>query len=260
MTSPQTRESSNPESVFLAALPAIDRAVRYLARRYALAEADAEDFGSWVRAKLIGDGYRVFREFQGRSSLQTYLATVVANLFRDYRNSRWGRWRPSAIARRLGPIAIRFEALVHRDGYGPREATEVLRSSGIPTADIKGLAEQIPLRTRVREVTLEVAVETAPAADRADAAVDAGERGANASEAENAVRAALAELSAEDQVIVRMRFWDDFSVAEIARTLQIDQKRLYRRLEAIQGSLAGRLVARGVTQQRVAELLMQEAR
>ena len=258
MTSPRTRESSNPESAFLASLPAIDRAVGYLARRYALAEPDAEEFGSWVRTKLIVDEYRVFREFRGRSSMQTYLAVVIANLFRDYRNSRWGRWRPSAVARRLGPVAMRFEALVHRDGYGAREAAEVLRSTGIAPQDLKVLAEQIPPRARMREVSLDVAVESAPGDDRADAAVDAGEQQVEATKAEETLRATVAGLPEEDQVIIRMRFWDDFSVGDIARALGLEQKRLYRRLEAIQATLGERLLARGVTRQRVAELLARE--
>ncbi|NOT06773.1 MAG: sigma-70 family RNA polymerase sigma factor [Gemmatimonadales bacterium] len=258
MTSTLSSESSNPESIFLASLPAIDRAVAFIAHRHALADSDAEEFSAWVRAKLIEDGYRVFREFRGQSSLSTYLASVVAFLFRDYRNSRWGRWRPSAIAKRLGPIGIRFETLVYRDGHSAREAAELLKIAGAAEPEIRLIAKRIPPRTITREVSFDAAAEGTPATGGADDGVTALEAGREAARAAELIRAALGELPPEDQVIVRMRFWDDFSVADIARALGLEQKRLYRRLEAIQASLGAALIARGVTQGRVAELLSRD--
>ena len=71
--------------------------------------------------KLIDDDYQILRGFRERSSLRTYLSTVVERLFLDYRIRQWGKWRPSAQARRAGALAVRLEALLHRDGV-PFEA------------------------------------------------------------------------------------------------------------------------------------------
>ena len=237
------------EATFLAALPAIDRIIGILGRRHGLADGDLEEFSSWAKARLIESDYAVFRKFGGRSSLETYLSVVLANLLKDFRNSRWGRWRPSAMARRLGAVAIRLETMLYRDGTSMREATLALAGNGIPEEEVRSLASRIPARVRAREVALDAAVESEPAVA---APSEEGE------ETERQIQAVLAELPAEDQVIVRMRYWDDFSIADIARTLGLEQKPLYRRLEAIQARLATALSARGIDRIRVAEILAAE--
>jgi RNA polymerase sigma factor for flagellar operon FliA len=45
------------------------------------------------------------------------------------------------------------------------------------------------------------------------------------------------------------------SVADIARTLRLDQKPLYRRLETIQATLRTALESRGVHRERASEIL-----
>lgn len=255
---PELIETSNPEATFVAALPAIDRIVSILGRRYGLADEDVEEFSSWVRARMVDGDYAVFRKFGGRSSLDTYLSVVLANLLKDYRNSRWGRWRPSAMARRLGAVAIRLETMLYRDGHSVREATEVLQGKGIAESEVRSLVSRIPARLKAREVAIDACTEVAPALGSADSNLGASESEADAHATDHLVHAAMAELPAEDQVMMRMRFWDDFSIADIARSLGMEQKPLYRRLEGIQARLAGLLSARGIDRARVAAMLARE--
>src|SRR5262245_15391764 len=117
------------KSLLLSAIPEIDRAVRVVARRYGLSAEDAEDLASDVRVRLIDDDYAALRRFDGRSSLRTYLVTIVHRLLLDDRRRRWGRWRPSAEALHGGPAAVRIEELLYRDGLGLEEAIETVRST-----------------------------------------------------------------------------------------------------------------------------------
>ena len=241
----------DPERTFLDNIAVIDRILGVIARRHALPQADAEEFASWARARMIDGNYAVIRKFGGRSSLSTYLSVVIGNLFLDYRNSIWGRWRPSAAAQRLGPIGIRIEELLYRDGYSLREAVGVLQSGGVALSDteIARLAAKIPQRERANEVGLEKADIALLAADPPTSGSD--ER----VQVVGAIRELITQLPDEEQVIVRMRFWDDISVADIARTLRIDQKPLYRRLESIQKQLRTALVSRGIDESLVADIL-----
>jgi DNA-directed RNA polymerase specialized sigma24 family protein len=63
----------------------------------------------------------------------------------------------------------------------------------------------------------------------------------------------IEELSSEDQSILRMRI--KMSVPEIARSLQMEQKPLYRRLEKIYRQLRQRLAEEGFGSEDVADLL-----
>ena len=245
---------ADPARDFLEHLPVIERVIAVIARRHALSSNDADEFGSWARARIIESDYAIFRKFGGRSSMATYLSAVFGHLFLDYRNSIWGRWRPCVAATRMGPVGVRLDELLNRDGHSLREAREVLRSAGVAESDVEigRMAAKLPPRQASSEVPLDSIEGTADEADHslADAAAD--------DDGFRALREAVDALPAEDQVIMRMRFWDDVSVADIARMLRIEQKPLYRRIESIETRLRELLATRGVDQARARELLTSE--
>src|SRR5262249_3140353 len=115
------------EALFLASLPVIDDITGQVCRRHRLNGAEADDFRSEVRLHFIERDYEVLRKFEGRSSLPTYVNVVIQRLLLDFRNRQWGKWRPSADAKRLGPNAILLERLVVRDGWTTAEALETMR-------------------------------------------------------------------------------------------------------------------------------------
>lgn len=219
-----------PGQQFLACLPVIDRLIGIIARRNALSASDADEFAAWARARLMDNDYAIFRKFGGRSSIATYLAVVLSNLFRDWRNSLWGRWRPSAMAVRLGPIAIRLEELLSRDGCSLREAIAILNSAGATEteADLARLAAKLPHRTNDHEVSIDAVVEGIPDPSTAEP-LSTDEKRRFLDKLSNA----LSKLDPEERLLVRMRFWDGMTVADIARALHVEQKPLYRKLESI---------------------------
>jgi RNA polymerase sigma factor (sigma-70 family) len=249
------RSNSSPERLFLDHLDVIERIVAIIARRHSMSAADAEEFGSWSRGRLMDSDYAILRKFGGRSSMATYLSVVLSNLYRDYRNSVWGRWRPSAAAVRFGPLAIRLEELVSRDGCSVREAVAILKSRGASATDaeLTRLAARLPFRSNDRTVSVE-AVEESLAAPQSSLRTLDDER----AQIEHALLASISELPDEDRVITRMRFWDGLSVADIAKALRVDQKPLYRRIETIQRRLRDTLARHGITQQRAQEVLAEE--
>jgi RNA polymerase sigma factor (sigma-70 family) len=251
---------TSPEDRFLSELERIDGIIGSICRRNGLLGDDAEEFASLVKLKLIEDEYAVFRKFEGRSSMATYLTIVIANLFRDYRIQRWGRWRPSAIARGLGATAVRLETLVYRDGNSLDEAIEVLRSAGVSesAADLARLGAQLQPRMNPRKSRPE-APETLEAPDRADRAVTEAEAAQLREDAWRTIEQALEALPPEDRVILRLRYWEGMSVADIARTLRLDQKPLYRRIEGDLARLRPLLEAGGVDRELAAELLAAES-
>lgn len=243
------------EALFLSQLGWIQRVVAVICRRHGLGREEAEDFASWATLRLIEDDYAVLRKFRGESALTTYLAVVIAMLFRDYRVQRWGRWRPSAAARRHGTLAVRLETLVYRDRLRLEQAGDVLRTAGdteLSDRELAALLKELPARRPMRpmQVGTEPLAEAA-AAERADDLVAAGD-----AEAERAViDGALARLPVEEQMMLRMRFWEGLSVAEIARGLGVPQKPLYRRIERALGNVRRLLEASGVSRGRARETL-----
>ena len=149
------RQPAQPSSSDLVLLGEVIRAV---VRRGRLLPPDAEDFSQSVQLRFLETGYDAFARFDGRSSLRTYLTTVVWRLLLDWRTAAYGKWRPSAAARRLGPQAVRLDRLLNRDGLTVDEAIQVaaLAPEALPDHVLRLMAERLPRRRRHIRVAVDV--------------------------------------------------------------------------------------------------------
>jgi len=245
------------EALFLANLPVIDAVIGHVCRRHHLTSVEADDFASEVRLHIIEKNYEPLRRFEGRSSLATYLTVVVQHLFLDYRNRLWGKWRPSAEARRQGPLAILVERLVTRDGCTFDQVEETLRTNHRVemneslNALLHKLTHRAPARQFVAEIEAEGVVSPAPPAD---ANVLRAEQDFLLKQVHTALDRVRQTLTADERLILKMRFEDSVAVADIARALHLDQKRLYRRLAQLLATLRRGLEAEGISRDEVAAL------
>lgn len=247
------------EDLFLAHLPHIDKVVTHFCRRHHFRAEECQDFRSHVHLKLIEDDYAVFRKFQGRSSLETYLTTVVSNLMKDYLNHLWGKWRPSTEAQRLGPTAILLELLLVREGLSFDEAVQVMQINHKVEKswqELADLAAQLPIRT-IRIVEGEDGLPDLPARERADGPIADEERQARMRKALEVLTEARQALPAEDRLILRMMLDDRLTVAQVARTLHLDpkqEKQLYRRIQKIYKELRETLERYGIKKEDIDDL------
>lgn len=220
--------------------------------------ADAGDeFMSWARLRLIEHDCAILRKFQGRSSIRTFLITVVKRLFLDWRISEWGKWRPTADARRGGPVAVELERLIIRDGFDFEQAAESLVTHGVAASRDQCAREWARLPQRPgRRVTDEGQLANVPAPPALSAdLVDAEEQRTRATLAGDALARALPQLPPGDQLIIRLRFHDGFTVARIAQLVGEEQRLLYRRIERMLRQLRAALEASGVSADDVLGLL-----
>lgn len=224
------------ENIFLSSLPDIERVTRFIARRHRLSQAESEDFSGEVNLAIIRGNYAVLAAFEGRSSLRTYLTTVIQRMFLDYRRRLWGKWRPSAEAKRRGPVALRLEMLLYREGLGFDEAVETLRTNlgfGESREALAELAHLIPKRTDRRAVAEGVEdIGTVPA-DPITGPEALFEGAHTSARAQSLISSVIEGLAPQDRIVLRLRFEDDVSVADIARRLNLDQKKLYRHIEEL---------------------------
>ena len=202
----------NPEMTYLQHLESIERIAAFVARRGHLNPDETGEFVQIVRVRLFEDDYGVIRKFEGRSSFSTYLTTVILRLFHQWRVEMWGKWRPSAEAKRLGDKAITLERLLTRDGFTFAEAVKVLTTrSGdeFTVPELEAIYVRLPLRTpRPMLVSDEVSAELAATDGDADDRVELRDRERAARCCAAALDAALARFDAEDRLILQLRFWD----------------------------------------------------
>jgi len=243
------------EQRFLEQLPVVNRVIAWVCARRCLRGADAEDFGSVVKSRLVENDYQVLAKFEGRSSLKTYLAAAVNRMYLDFQVQRFGKWRSSAEARRLGPSALRLECLLYRDNLTFDEACGVLETDprvGESRDALRALCQKIPSRSRRGPPT------EGPepvATDRPSADLERAERQALAERTFSVIRRSLARLPARNRLFLRLHLNEGLTVAEAARTLGLEQKPLYRRKEEILKGLRVDLEGEGIGPGEARELL-----
>ncbi|HVS13870.1 MAG TPA: sigma-70 family RNA polymerase sigma factor [Thermoanaerobaculia bacterium] len=245
----ETASSPSSDQTLLAqSLPHVARIVAFLRRRHRLSREEAEDFQSWVHERLLEDGCRRLRVFSGRSKLSTFLVTVVNRLFVDYRRQEWGqsRWTPSAIAVRLGPLAVRLEELWQRDGLSFHEAAAwLVEHAEADRAELEEIAGSLPARPRARLGSLEGSADPVDSAADPETAVLVAERAARFGKLSAALERRLGELPAEDGCILRMHFLEGMTIAVVAEALHLEQRPVYRRRDRLLAEVRAALTADG---------------
>jgi hypothetical protein len=220
------------------------RVVQDLARRHHLAPQEIEELRIVVDRALERNNYELLRAFDGRSTWETYLSTVVTRLFFEFQGDMWGPWRPTPRASRLGPAGILLEELVVRDGLAIPEAIHVMRTThrvDVPQARLEQMAAQLELH-----------------AEHARAANATRETSSQTVDVQSALRDAMALLLPDDRLILAMRFGDGQPLTRIAKVMKIDARPLQRRIDQAKEVIRTSLQMQGVAADDI-EVVLEQA-
>jgi RNA polymerase sigma factor (sigma-70 family) len=243
------------ERLFLDNLALIERIIASICRRNRLTKEESEDFASVVKLKLIADDYGVLRKFTGNcgASLRGYLIAVVQHAYQDHRNRQWGKWRPSAEARRLGRLAEKLDMLLYRDEMTLEEACALAAPQD--REEMRKLAAKLPPRTR-RHMKDDQELELVPSSERSpEARLIDREREAIAVDLERVLAEAVQGLIPEDQLLIQLRLERKLSLASVAKAYRCEPRQLYRRWELLIRQLRTRLESSGYGASQVAWVL-----
>lgn len=207
----------------------IEEAIRGVAAQQRLSTDESKELYSLVMLKIVQGEYAVLRDFKGNSRWKTYLEVVVRRVLLDERVKQWGRWRPSAAARRLGPVAMELDRRINRDGKEPPEAIrELLAGETTSLTELERLAARVPRRPRRRLVRGQIHLRTLVGHETADRRVVASESRRNATTLQIILSKALLALPHRDRVLLSMRFHRGWSVRRIATSQNVPERHLYR--------------------------------
>ena len=247
------------ESLFLDNLALIERIVASTCRRNRLTKEESEDFASVVKLKLIADDYGVLRKFTGTcgATLHGYLISVVQHAYQDHRNRLWGKWRPSAKARRLGRLAEKLDMLLYRDGMTLEEACALAAPND--REEMRRLAAKLPPRTKRHMEDAQQLEQLASREHSPEARLIDREREGLGEELERVLAEAVEGLIPEDQLLIQLRLERKLSLASVAKAYRCKPRQLYRRWELLIRQLRTRLESSGYGPSQVAWVLNAEA-
>jgi RNA polymerase sigma factor for flagellar operon FliA len=246
------------QAAFVESLPVIRDVVRAVCINHHVSPEEEQELAQSVHIKLMSNDYRVFRQFRGRGTLRTFLYSVISRHLIDRRNVEWGRFRPSKRARVLGSAAVCLEKLVYRDGAAVRDAmTQVANTPrwALTSGDVRKLYAQLPQRAPAyrRPEPIEAIVNQV-----ADDNMDAAQRDQHRSEAVRvrlALMRVLQALTREERRLLRLRFQEGLSIADIAAAAGEEPQALYRRFARLLKQLRTALEAQDLTEEAIQTLL-----
>ena len=250
---------SDGGQLFLSYSPIIDSVVANLCRHHHLRISEAEDFTSFVRLALLQRDSDVLRQHTGSGSAVAFLRVVIGRLLYDFRCEQWGRWRPSAAARRCGAVAVLLERLLIRDRLTLEEAVETVCANHGVREDREELwrlgVTLTPRQVRSRPVPEEAARDVASDDPTPDLALVRQERAVTRDRIVSALRRIRQSLAAEEQLILKMRIDDGLPVSRIAATLHLNQKKLYTTIDRLYTEIRKKLGREGISAENVDECL-----
>ncbi len=240
----------------------VQKRLAQLSQSSGLPEHEAEEFRSWALFKLVENDYRILGSWEGRSSFSTYLTVALVNLMRDYRIHVWGKWRPSAAARRQGREIVLLERLRFRDRLPLNEAVDRVRAepdSSLSREELERIADGLPQRSERRmigeEELLRVAVD-----GNVEERVEREEGARLAARCRKRLLSLLQALSAEDRLLLKLHFQEGFSIAAISTTLGIPQKQLYSQRDRCLKKLRRALLADDLGSEEVKRRVLHQSR
>jgi RNA polymerase sigma factor (sigma-70 family) len=233
--------------------------IMHVVRRHEVNEDRASECFIHVCGALSDDGFRRLRSFRpgGPARFRTWLMAVVSNLCVDWRRREQGRGRPPRSVSRLSELEQQVYRCIYVRGMSRTQCLGVLLPrypdlTEQQVADINGrlfalLTPSQRWQLSVRKPTLkpipwgDESAEDDPAWQLEEPGAGPGEL-AEVSQELRLLRDAMARLPPEQRLLLRLRYEQDLTLAEVARlTRQPDPFRANRQIHAALEAL-GRLM------------------
>jgi RNA polymerase sigma factor (sigma-70 family) len=238
-------------------LKTIEKLAKTLARRRGLLPEDVEDFAQDTLLKVMSNGHATLRKFRGDSSMTTFMASVVGFYFKDWTNSKWGKYRTPKPVARLGEPAITLHRLMVRDRLSFAEACEKLRTDHgvvLSEAELAAIAARLQLKFRPQLEPPDALI-TVPAPDTTDRNIVDQEKLELRQRIDEILKQWRARLTEQDALIVSYWIDDGLKFVDVAKLVGIPQKKVYERVDALRKQLRRLLEDAGIDGATIRDLL-----
>jgi len=225
-------------------------------RRFS-AENDQNECYVYVIDSLKADNFKRLRAFKGKSKLNTYLYSLINALVIDFRRKQFGRRRiPTGVAK-LGKWAETVYRFVCWQKFSFDDAYDFLRIDGLYSGSyIQFMKEIEPIKKApCRENPVFQSIDETPESTLNNINAE----GSNPLEfliqkldremrikAIKVIRETTVELSEDDQLLVRLVYGSDQSVAAAARVIGLPASTAGKHLKSLLAKYREKLLAVGI--------------
>jgi len=245
----------DPEKI-LSSIDVLAKIETVCIRRFS-AENDQNECYVYVIDSLKADNFKRLRAFKGKSKLNTYLYSLINSLVIDFRRKQYGRRRIPAGVAKLGKWAETVYRFVCWQKFSFDDAYDFLRIDGLYTGSYIQFIKEIELIKKVpcRENPAFQSLDET----RKSALKNINDQDSNPLEfliqkldrerrikALKVIRETTAELSENDQLLVRLVYGSDQSVPAAAKVIGLAASTAGKRLKSLLTKYREKLLAEGI--------------
>jgi RNA polymerase sigma factor (sigma-70 family) len=231
--------------------------IETVCKRCFSAENDQNECYVYVIDSLKADNFKRLRAFKGKSKLNTYLYSLINSLVIDFRRKQFGRRRIPAGVAKLGKWAETVYRFVCWQKFSFDDAYDFLRIDGLYSGSyIQFIKEIEPIKKapcrenpafqsidETREITLKnINAESSNPLEFLIQKLDREKR----IKAIKVIRETTVELSDNDQLLIRLVYGSDQSVAAAARVSGLAASTARKRLKSLLTKYREKLLAVGI--------------
>ena len=225
-------------------------------RRFS-AENDQNECYVYVIDSLKADNFKRLRAFKGKSKLNTYLYSLINALVIDFRRKQFGRRRIPAGVAKLGKWAETVYRFVCWQKFSFDDAYDFLRIDGLYSGSYMQFMKEIePIKKApCRENPVFQSIDETPESTLNNINAE----GSNPLEfliqkldremrikAIKVIRETTVELSEDDQLVIRLVYGSDQSVAAAARVIGLPASTAGKHLKSLLAKYREKLLAVGI--------------
>lgn len=222
-----------------------------------LDENDQDECYLFIINNLEADNYKKLSKFSQKSSIHTYLTTLVNNLVIDFRRKKYGRRRFPAMIKQLGEWAQAVYKYVCWQKFSYADAYDFLVVENLFNGTWEDFELDIDVIRRAPCVQNPKFVsgndigsnplENAPAKELnpLDALVDSFDREKKKT-AVQVIQAITRNMPQEDRLLIKLVYGSDHKIPQASKVLGISAQQARRRLKTILVNIKEKLLEKGM--------------
>ncbi len=206
-----------------------------------------------VMDKLQANGFKILRQFNGKSKITTYMTTVISRTFVDQLRSKIGRNRDRERAEKLGPLGKQIYQLRHVEKL---EREQVIRriqediDQTAKAAEIDSMIDRIDAALKTKNLSTAVTTGSPIKAGMKlpDDKIVVPDPGKGPEETlllsekkvkhRQAISHLLDQLSTEERFVLKNRFYQDdlplkLRIEAISRALNMEKRNVYKKIDRL---------------------------
>ena len=231
--------------------------IEAVCKRHFSNENDQNESYLFIIDNLQADNFKRLRAYKGKSKLTTYLYSLINSLIIDFRRQKFGRRRIPAGVAKLGRWAETVYRLVCWQKFTFDDAYDILLSEGLFEGPYERYIEEIvpiqkapcrenPTFQSLNEVNSNSLQNTSGSISNPLELLICKLDHKRRIKALNVIRETTAELSQEDQLLVKLVYGSEQPVKMVANIIGVSLSSTRRRLKRLLSRYRERLLAEGI--------------